>query len=195
MKWLWILLPGLGGLLLYKIATGAKAPWEEEDEVEPKSLPFTYSGTREEFLQVMLDAVREVLPNVSPDVQRLIIAHAAYESGWGKSLGWKSANNPFNLTAISGPTVLGPDTECDANNNCVPITQKWAVFPSIAAGTTGYLKFIRASRYTDAYNRLTNGDVSFLEPLARGGYFTQPLDIYRKNFLSILKRVTSELDV
>lgn len=173
---------GIGLILLFR-------------ETKPKSMPITLPGTRQEFMQLMRQAVRASLPGASPETERLIIAHAAYESGWGKSSGWKNANNPFNLTALSGPSIPGPDTECDANNNCKPITQKWAVFPSIAAGTVGYLKFIRAARYTDAYSRLINGDASFLDALSRGGYFTQPLSIYKTNFLSVLNRVANEMAV
>lgn len=175
-------LAGFGGLLYALLR-----------ERKPKSMPIVLPNTVTGFVQTMKQAVDQVTPGWSDAARELVIAHAAYESGWGKARAYNQANNPFNLTTISGPYVPGPDKECDAGGNCKPITQKWATFPSLVDGVAGYFKFIQASRYTDSYNRLINADPDFIESLYRGGYFTLPLEQYRQNFLSVLARVQRTL--
>lgn len=162
-------------------------------ERKPKSMPIVLPSTVSGFIQTMLDAITAVTPGFSLEARELMIAHAAYESGWGKAKAFNQANNPFNLTTVSGPFVPGGDTEYAPDGTVKSITQKWAAFPSIADGVAGYLKFIQASRYTDAYNRLINADPGFIESLYRGGYFTLPLEQYRQNFLSVLARVQRTL--
>src|SRR5574342_779466 len=157
--------------------------------VKPKSMPVTLPSTVRGFVLRKKEAVDVICGGLSDRTKAMIIAHAAYESGYGKAKAFKEANNPFNLTTLSTKFVLGPDTDASGN----PITQKWAVFDSLEEGTQGYLRFIQASRYTDSYNRLINGDVGFLDSLYRGGYFTLALPTYKSNYLSVLSRVQQEL--
>lgn len=158
-------------------------------ERKPKSMPIVLPSTVSGFIETMLQAVTAVTPGFSLQARELMIAHAAYESGWGKAKAFTQANNPYNLTTITGPYVPGGDTEYAADGSVKNITQKWALYPTLADGVAGYLQFIRAPRYTDAYNRLINADPSFIDSLHQGGYFTLPLELYRENFLSVLARV------
>jgi flagellum-specific peptidoglycan hydrolase FlgJ len=182
---LWKLLLGVAGVggLLYAMFR----------ERKPKSMPLVLPNTIENFVQTMQIAVELSTPGFSREARELIIAHAAYESGWGKAKAYNEANNPFNLTTVSGPFVPGGDTEYAPDGTVKRITQKWAVFPNLVEGTKGYLAFIQRPRYTDAYNRLINGDLGFLESLYRGGYFTLPLPTYMQNFQSVLARVQRTL--
>lgn len=178
--------------LLFVGAGAGFALWAFLRGVKPKSMPIVLPMTSREFSARMLQAARAALPGATPRVHQMIVAHAAYESGWGKAKAHREANNPFNLTTISGSFIPGPDQECTPDGKCRGITQKWAVFPSLEAGTSGYLRFIQAKRYTDAYNRLVNADIGFLDSLYRGGYFTLPLEAYKQNYLSVLNRVARE---
>lgn len=171
----------------------ALAVWAILKETRPRSMPIVLPSTVSNFTRSMYEAAVAALPGAMPKVYAMVVAHAAYESGWGKAVAFKQANNPFNLTTISGPFVPGPDTEYDAQGNVRKITQKWAAYPDLLAGTKGYLQFIRAPRYKDAYNRLTNGDMSFIDVLSQGRYFTLPLAEYKRNYLSILARVEREI--
>lgn len=158
-------------------------------EVEPRSMPVVLPNTVEAFVAVMRGVVEAVVPTAPLTVKNMIIAHAAYESGWGKASGWRKANNPFNLTTISGPFVNGPDLEYAADGSVKKIVQKWALFASLEDGLRGYFTFIQRQRYTNAYKKLMAGDITFLDDLHKGGYFTLPLPEYKKNYLSVVRRV------
>jgi len=153
----------------------------------PRSMPTLLPMSAKNFVGKLKPAV-EAAGAFSTPTKILVITHAAYESGFGRSTAW-TVNNPFNLTALSGPFLPGKDEQCTPDNVCTPIDQKWASFPNLESGVKGYLKFIQNPRYTDAYTRLLSGDLTFLDSLYRGGYFTQPLDIYKRNFQSTMSRV------
>lgn len=122
-----------------------------------------------------------------------IIAMAVWETGWGSQGTFQRTNNMFNITAgpaWTGDTIDGPDKECDANGqNCKPIVQHWRAYPNMTESVNDFLKFIQGARYADAYDRLKNGDISFVDVLHAGKYFTGNVDEYRSNVASIANSV------
>lgn len=148
------------------------------------------------FVSEMWKAINASNASGFPLQARLyMLAMAAYETGWGSQVGFHTTNNAFNITAgptWSGPTTQGGDTECDANGqNCKPITQSWRVYPDLISSVNDFLQFIQASRYADAYQRLSNGDLTFVDVLHTGGYFTANVDTYRNNVASIANTTSS----
>ncbi len=177
-------------VLVFFLATKASAA----EDVMPKTDPGTPPSSRQDFVNTVFAAVQSVATDVSVAGQQLITAHAAYESGWGSTTGYRKGNNLFNITRSTrdpGPIVEGGDTEYDAAGNVKNITQRFRAYPSIEASITDYLQFIQQSRFGSSYDLLSNGDPTFVYPLRQGGYYTLPADQYYNTLVSVLARVKS----
>jgi len=177
---------GVAGLLYWAIAPA-----------EPKSMPIiTIPGAKGAFVSSMYNAIINAAPGLNAQAIALMIAQAAYESAWGRTTAYRQGNNAFNITRLvsSGlPVVEGPDTECDADNNCRPITQRFAAYDSLEESVSDFLDFIGHARYIPAKPLLLAGNIDYLDALYRGHYFTQPLPIYKANMLSVLNSVNDQL--
>lgn len=192
-----ILVAGVG-------VVGLAALWWAFSDEDPRSgdsaivMPWTLA----DFVSNVYAAIDRVAPSsFSLKSKLMVLAHAAYESGWGKSTAAKDGNNLFNITAGSAPSnawwdgsvVLGGDTEYDSAGNVRNITQKFRSYYSIDNSIGDYLQFLQGSRYSAAYGALVAGDpVSFVQDLRNGGYFTLPVAQYQTAFLSVLQRATNE---
>jgi flagellum-specific peptidoglycan hydrolase FlgJ len=117
----------------------------------------------------------------------LAIAHAAYESDWGITTGYRQANNPWNITA--GSTVPGPDTDGSGNS----ITQQWRAYPDLATAAADYWNFLGSFRYVAAQNAMGAGDPNFATLLGQEGYYTQDPATYQSNINSIIGSVNTYL--
>lgn len=163
-------------------------------DVKPKSDPITLPGTKKEFIALVMSALNSSLPSLSIQTKAMIIAHAAYESGWGKARAAQQANL-FNLTAGSswaGAVVTGPDDEYDAAGNKRPITQRFRAYHSLSEGLRDYQDFL--NRYhTRAANLLTIGDVAFVVALSQSHYYTLPVAQYVKTYRAVLNGVIDTL--
>lgn len=163
--------------------------------VEPKSLPFTLPTTKREFTAHVLNALSSELPSLSIQTKALIIAHAAFESGWGKTGAAQKGANLFNITAGStwtGPVILGGDTEYDAAGNVKKITQRFRQYHSLGAGLRDYMTFLGMSRYAAAKAQLMAGDAAFVQTLGPAGYYTLPVAEYWKAYHGVLKSVLGD---
>jgi flagellum-specific peptidoglycan hydrolase FlgJ len=137
----------------------------------------------------------------------LILAHAAYESGWGRTRQAKQARNHFNLSAGStwrGPTLAGGDTEYRPGSSTpVRITQLWRIYRTDAEAIADYLRLLTARRYRPAREALWAGDAeSFVRLLGPdrageqppvGGYYTLPTAEYLTGFTAVLAEVRAHL--
>ncbi len=151
---------------------------------------------RKAFLIRVLNAISSVLPSASLDAKILILTQATYESGWGSGTAYRLGYNAFNITRPAGstlPMIRAGDTECNDDNVCKPISQNFAKYGSVEESVRHYLSFIQGSRYSNAYSLLMNGNIAFLGALSIGGYFTQPLSIYMKNFTDVRASVVKRL--
>lgn len=163
--------------------------------VEPKSQPFTLPTTKREFTAHVLNALSSELPSLSIQTKALIIAHAAFESGWGKTTAAQKGANLFNITAgtaWTGPVILGGDTEYDAAGNVKKITQKFRLYHSLGAGLRDYMSFLGLSRYAAAKAQLLAGDAAFAATLGPAGYYTLPVAEYWKSYSGVLRSVVSD---
>lgn len=122
----------------------------------------------------------------------LIVAHGAFESGWGKGTAAKMGFNYFNITAgpaWKGEVIKGPDTEYDKAGNVKNITQQFRKYPSDRAAIEDYLSFLskqNGGRYSKAYAALLAGKLEdFVRELSIAGYFTLPLAQYQERMAKV----------
>lgn len=122
--------------------------------------------------------VNGVLPFLGETAARLVVAHCALESGWGKS---RAAARGFNLTNLTaGSAWIGPkwvDVGGDVDAKGQPITQTWRIYPTVNAFLVDYWRFLgpiqNSGRYALARNALERGDLdSFPRLLYSAGYYT-----------------------
>jgi len=123
----------------------------------------------------------------------IIIAHGAYETGWGRLGTAVQGYNYWNLSAgtvgapskdWTGPVILGADKEYTKEGKVVNITQRWRAFASPREAVLHYLspQWINPTNgwnagYRTAGTALRAGDaVGFVQGLRAGGYFTLPLE-------------------
>lgn len=130
--------------------------------------------------QTFGNALLAVWPSVvggQPSTATLVLltAMSAFETGawkacWNYNYGnakWWGGTDYFTMTA----------TEGDANPTMV--ASKFAAWPSMSAGVTGFLQILMASRYSAAWTAALAGDVAgFVSGLKSGGYFTGNLAQY-----------------
>jgi hypothetical protein len=133
-----------------------------------------------------------------------ILAHAAYESGWGRTRQAMRARNHFNISAGAswrGPTIEGGDTEYRPGSSTpARIVQQWRVYASDREALGDYLTLLGARRYRPAREALWVGDAeSFVRLLgpdrapAVGGYYTLPTAEYLAGFVAELAEVRAHL--
>lgn len=180
-----------GGIVL---AGAGVVLWSALIDASPRSSRPALPTTKSAFVSLMLPAVQSLgLPAVAVP---LVVAHAAYESAWGRTTAFRDANNPWNVTAGSswlGATVPGGDSQCDPSGNCQPITQQWRSYPDLAWAARDYLSLLQATAPA-AVSALDAGDSTWVHQLrskAEGGsgYYTQPAAQYLANYQSVLASV------
>lgn len=159
------------------------------------------------------------LPALSMRAKLLMIAHAAYESGWGqKAAAALGTNNLWNITAGSqwkGATVVQPNgdlsfkvEECERKGRplvrqsngkmACRIDQTWRKYDSVNAAVKDYWDFLgpnqNAGRYSKARMALESGDVSaFGTRLYDAGYFTLDPIEYTKSMTAVVASVKKYL--
>jgi flagellar protein FlgJ len=149
-------------------------------------------ATREEFIQALLPAAKEAGQQLGVDPSTLI-AHAALETGWGKSLPVGADGScSFNLFGIkagrsySGEQVTAVTKEFD--NGALQTTRaQFRAYASPADCLKDYAQLLSGSdRYASALG--TGADsTAFATALQRGGYATDP------NYASKLSSIAREL--
>lgn len=154
-----------------------------------------------QWVRYVFDEVTSVLPTLSVKARMLIVAHAAFESGYGQlsSAMKKGSNNLFNLTAGSswlGPTVAGGDSNAAGQ----PITQQWRVYPTYRASILDYWNFLgpnqNRGRYVAARNALQLGDVTqFAQQLYLAGYYELSPTLYASRLDGTFSAVSKLLTV
>lgn len=182
-KYKWQL--AVGGVLL------AFLFWKREDII------MSVSGVTDKALwcKKVYAAVDATLPSI-PEISKLIIvAHAAFESGYGKAKAAQAGNNLFNITA--GPAWTGQkwvDVGGDTDGHGNSITQTWRMYPSVNAGIADYWSFLgpnqNGGRYAAAQDALIAGDLSgFVYSLHDAGYFTLDPSQYLASMSAVVNTV------
>lgn len=157
------------------------------------------------------------LPHLSIVGRITMVAHAAYESGWGRVAKPAQYNNLWNLTAGNWWISQGRPTFVQANadlsfnaSECAkknrPMTmqsngqmacridQVWRTYDSVNAAVKDYWEFLgplqNGGRYVNARAELEQGDpVGFSKALYAAGYYTLPESQYTNNLVAIVNKV------
>lgn len=184
MKLKWLLWLGGGGAVLYFLT---RTVMDLTD--------------RAQWAKFLFDEITSAVPNLSVRTRLMMVAHAAYESGWGqKSSAMKAGtNNLWNITAgpaWKGPTSAGGDTDGAGK----PIVQQWRVYPSYRAAIQDYWSFLgpdqNGGRYVKARAALEDGDLQgFARELYSAGYFTLSPGAYASALAGVYGSVSDLLDV
>lgn len=154
-------------------------------------------AARRAFVADLDAAIRRVAPGYARPARVMVIAQAAFESGWGKTRMHREGFNPFNLTRSSrdsGQVIVSGDRECKPDGTCRAITQRFAKYASLDEAVGAYLRLLGAAQYKDALTKLERGDVEgFITTLYAGGYFTLPVQKYLASFKDMIRSVERRL--
>ena len=166
----------LGGSYLAAKLIGLIPPLPREEVL------FTMPTTKETFARDWFEAISRAAPHTSVATRVLVVAHAAYESGWGKGFASQKGFNPWNLTAgttdkpnpmsiWSGAVIIGGDTEYNpGQTGAKKIQQRFRKYLSMEEAVVDYFKFLSSARYMDAKAALMAGDASFVYHLGVNTY-------------------------
>lgn len=136
-----------------------------------------------EWCKRVREAIDKHLSFLPPEAQKIVLTHAAYESGFGMAKATKQGNNIFNITAGAGwtghkwkdeggDTVSGPGSR--------KIDQWWRIYPDLGTALQDYWMVLSYKKvipghtacYYDARLKLIAGDLpGFVRGLADAGYF------------------------
>lgn len=162
---------------------------------------------RPDFVLRLLRALAgvPVLEQIPEASWPLVVAHAAYESGWACTCQACEGRNYFNVSAGAswrGRTLAGGDLEY-SGGQARRITQQWRWYSSDVEAVRDYLALLQLRRYRPAREALVSGDAeSFVRLLGPdhagerppvGGYYTLPAAQYLRAFLAVLAEVRAAL--
>ena len=166
-------------------------------------LPTRVTG-RPDFVAQMRAAMSLGLPMLNRNGRQLMIAHAAYESGFGTGKAFRAGWNFGNITCTKAYQQAHPggfwldargDTEFAADGAVRKIDQAWRKYAGLGEAVADYWGFLGGSRYVSARKVLefSNGlDADpFAANLRAGGYFTLPLAAYQRGLAAVLAEVTA----
>lgn len=137
------------------------------------------ASTREEFVQQILPYATQAAQQLGVDA-KTIVAHAALETGWGKSLPRNADGScSYNLFGIKADTrwsgaSTGSRTIEFEEGVAVSRVERFRAYDSAAESFADYAKLLSgSSRYAGARN--SGSDVAqFAAALQQGGYATDP---------------------
>lgn len=156
------------------------------------------------FVLQVLPPIKKALPASPREVHRMLLAHAALETGWGEAKAFVKGRNLYNITRTpedARAVIEGPDLEY-SKSGVKRITQRFAAYDSYDESIEHFLRFINRDRYRPALEQLLAGDEAYLVTLGQGrprrpedgkknlgGYYTLPVHEYVKRFRSVLANV------
>ncbi len=167
---------GLAHVLQRQLSGGLSAAASPAAPVPAAHSPGRAPGKAEHqaFIDALLPHARAAAQQLGVSV-RVILAQAALETGWGKSLA-QGFNNLFGIKADHG--WKGPSTRSstlEVVDGQLQRTQAhFRAYPSLAASVQDYVNFLRANpRYQQA---LADGqdEQAFVQALAQAGYASDP---------------------
>jgi len=163
--------------------------------------------TRPDFVIRLLRALSgvPVLEQIPEESWPIVVAHSAYESGWGSTRQAREARNVFNVSAgarWTGPTLAGGDLEY-SGGQVRKITQRWRCYATDTEAVRDYLQLLQLRRYQPAHEALVACDADrFMRMLGPdraaerppvGGYYTLPTARYAAEFAAVLEQVRAAL--
>lgn len=196
----WLLLISFGLLAVGHKSSKAATPAKKKSTGGVARTKWLSDGSAEEWVRQFSSEVAEAASDfgLPPEsTAQFVTAHAALESGWGRSLMTQRAKNAFGVKATKSWTGETYTTKVEEyredGKTKYKTTATFRVYPSYEASIRDYLRLVtEASRYKTAANSLRNADENYMEELARGGYLRKnPAETGRqwKNALSRVRRV------
>jgi len=142
-----------------------------EPQLKPESQPSKVAVGKEAFLAAYTPVAKEVAKDLGVS-HRIVLAQAALESGWGKSvkgnglMGIKSHGEDGGLDVITHEVV---------NGKRVKITDSFRQYDSPEDSIRGYGSFLKAnSRYKHFLRAGTENEDAQLSALQSSGYASDP---------------------
>jgi flagellar protein FlgJ len=172
--------PGTAGALLPMMARleALAATRQAPDAATAAATPARFSAAAE-FVSALLPDAQKVGAELGVD-PRLLIAQAALETGWGKSIirnsDGTSSHNLFNIKASRGwnGAVASARTVEYENGAMVKVGARFRSYASFADSFRDYLQLLRSNpRYQQALQK-TNDPAAYAQSLQAAGYATDP---------------------
>ena len=167
--------------ILQRQLSGGLAPTESTPTSSLRSAPVTPASRhavtpadKQAFLDNILPHARAAAHQLGISV-RVILAQAALETGWGKSLA-QGFNNLFGIKADSGwkgASVRHSTLEL-VHSQLQRSHANFRAYPSIAASVQDYVSFLQSNpRYRQAL-AAGNNEQAFVQALSKAGYASDP---------------------
>ena len=156
---------------------------------EPRSTPkqSTTFANKDEFLKAMIPVAKEVAEDLGIS-HKIVLAQAALESGWGKSV---SGNNLMGIKSHGEEGGVDVVTHEVVNGKKVKITDSFRQYDTPEDSIRGYGKFLKAnSRYKHFLRAGVDNEDAQLSALQTSGYATDPM--YSQKLKNIIKGLPEE---
>ena len=141
---------------------------------EPPSQPkqSTTFANKDEFLAAMTPVAKEVAADLGIS-HKIVLAQAAFESGWGKSV---KGNNLMGIKSHGEDNSVDFVTHEIVNGKRVKITDSFRQYDSPEDSIRGYGKFLKSnSRYRHFLRAGAENEDAQLSALQTSGYATDPM--------------------
>ena len=155
------------------------------------------AATRVEFIQNLLPSAITAGKVLGVD-PRTLLAHAALETGWGRSqptaANGLGSNNLFGVKATAqwrGATIDASTVEFDAGGGSKRL-QRFRAYDSTAASFADYVALLRGNPRYAAVLGQGNDAVAFAGALQKAGYATDPQ--YAEKLVATARRVRDVVD-
>ncbi|KEA64323.1 Flagellar protein FlgJ [Marinobacterium lacunae] len=132
-----------------------------------------------EFVEVLMPMAEKAAQALGVD-PKVLVAQAALETGWGRSIirdqQGNSSNNLFNIKADSrwsGESV-GVQTLEYRDGLPQPERAEFRAYKSLEAGMNDYVDFIQSNPRYEQARELVEDPVAYLQALQQAGYATDP---------------------
>lgn len=151
--------------------------------------------------EVTWESAQEFVEQLRPHAQRgaealgvdpeFIMAQAALETGWGKSVPADGRGTSFNVFGIkaqsdwSGERIWSKTLEYN-DEQFESVREPFRRYQSLGDSVDDYVNFLQQNpRYQDALKAATQGAEAFAEELGKAGYATDPN--YSKKILGVMQ--------
>ena len=156
---------------------------------EPPSQPkqSTTFANKDEFLAAMTPVAKEVAADLGIS-HKIVLAQAALESGWGKSV---KGNNLMGIKSHGEEGGLDVVTHEVVNGKRVKLADSFRQYDTPQDSIRGYGKFLKAnSRYKHFLRAGAENEDAQLSALQTSGYATDPM--YSQKLKNIIKGLPEE---
>ena len=156
---------------------------------EPRSTPrqSTIYANKDKFLAAMTPVAKEVAKDLGIS-HKIVLAQAALESGWGKSV---KGNNLMGIKSHGLDGGLDVVTHEVVNGKKLKITDSFRQYDTPEDSIRGYGSFLKAnSRYRHFLRAGSENEDAQLSALQTSGYATDPM--YAQKLKNIMKGLPDE---